>query len=102
MTDKLPQDIQEMEKRIARAKLQGQHSGSSKPSQLKMFLENAFRMAAEFVAPVIVGLCIGYFADNFFNTKPILMLIMIIFGCASGVLNVYRVAQEMDKKINEE
>ena len=99
---KLPKDIQNMEKRIAEAQKGLKSSHKKKRSQFRLFLETAFRVATEFVSPVIIALCIGYFADIFFNTKPILMLIMVIFGCVSGVLNVYRTAQELDKQMNKE
>jgi F0F1-type ATP synthase assembly protein I len=54
---------------------------------------------AEFVSPVIIALALGYLADNFFGTKPIIMLIMTMFGCAAGVLNVYKAAAETDKDL---
>ena len=92
-----PQDIEDIDARIEN--LKAQKPGAKKRSELRLFWQNAFRVAAEFVSPVIIGICIGYVLDKFFMTKPMIMLIMVIFGCFAGMLNVYRVAKSMDKDI---
>ena len=98
---KLPPDIAELSSRIESFK---QNTNPEKPksrSQLRVFLEYAFRMATEFVSPVIIALCIGYLADSFFATKPIIMLVLLFFGIAAGVLNLYRAAQKLEEDIRE-
>ena len=97
---KFPKDIEEMDLRIKAMKKKKEVKKSN--SSLQVFVKYAFRMATEFVAPIIVALCIGYLADKFFNTKPIIMLAAAIFGCAAGVLNMYRTAQEIDKDMGKE
>ena len=98
----LPEDIRNMDKRIRELRKKSKKATKKTPSRLRTFCEYAFRMAADFASPVIVGLCIGYVADKFFNTKPIIMLVMVIFGVAAGTLNLYRAAQQIDKEINKE
>lgn len=98
----MPSDIQEMDKRIRKLKTKSTSEHIKHRSRLRVFCEYAFRMAAEFAAPVVVGLCIGYVADGFFGTKPIVMLIMAVFGVAAGTLNMYWAAQQIDRDMNRE
>ncbi len=56
----------------------------------------AVRLGTEFIAAILVGFGIGYFADLIFGTAPWLMLVMVLVGFAAGVLNVVRSASEMN------
>ncbi len=93
----LPQDIKDIDKRIS--DLKNAKEKRKEKSQVSILMQQAFRFAAEFVSPVIIALSLGYLADGYFNTKPIIMLILAVFGCAAGVLNVYKAALETDKDI---
>ena len=93
----LPQDIKDIDERIRN--LKNAKGKKREKSQVNSTLQQAFRFAAEFVSPVIIALALGYLADEFFESKPIIMLVMAVFGCAAGVLNVYRAALEIDKDI---
>ena len=94
----LPKDIKAIDERIR--KLQEKKDKTAKKETYTSFLlKQAFRYMAEFVSPVIIALALGYLADNFLGTKPIIMLILAVFGCAAGVLNVYKAALETDKDI---
>lgn len=55
----------------------------------------AFRITTELVAGVLVGGFIGWQLDYWLGTKPIMLLIFFILGAAAGILNVMRVAREM-------
>ena len=100
--DKLPSDIREMDARIRKMQNKSATEKPHKKTQLRVFCEHAFRMATEFAAPVIVGLCIGYVLDKLLATKPIFMLILAIFGVAAGTLNLYRAAVQIDKDMDKE
>lgn len=52
----------------------------------------AFRVSVEIVSAVAVGVAIGWLADQWFGTRPWLMLVFIVLGGAAGILNVYRMA----------
>lgn len=98
----LPEDIRDLDKRIKKFKQQKNAEHIVKKSQARVMVEGMFRMATEFVSPVLIALCLGWLADNYFETKPIIMLVSAMFGCAAGVLNLYRAAQQMDEDINKE
>jgi ATP synthase protein I len=51
-----------------------------------------FRVLSEFVAGIIVGALMGWYLDDWLGTKPVFLIIMTMFGTASGFWNVYRLA----------
>jgi ATP synthase protein I len=51
-----------------------------------------FRVLSEFVAGIIVGALMGWQLDVWLGTKPVLLIIMTMFGTAAGFWNVYRLA----------
>jgi len=55
----------------------------------------ALKLSTEMVASVAVGGVIGWTLDWLFDTKPILMLVFLILGGATGILNVMRTAKSM-------
>jgi len=61
-------------------------------------LGTAFKMSTELVAAVVVGTIIGFILDNWFGTKPWLILIFFFVGVVTGILNVVRSAKNMQSK----
>lgn len=41
------------------------------------------------VAATLLGLAIGYYLDQWLETRPIFTIIMLLFGIAAGFRNVY-------------
>ena len=62
-------------------------------------LGNALKISTELVAAVIVGTTIGFILDNWFDTKPLLTICFFILGVAAGILNVFKSAKRMHKKL---
>ncbi len=62
------------------------------------FMGNAFKLGTELVAAVVVGTIIGFILDNWFDTKPWLIIIFFFLGAAAGMLNVIRTARRMQKE----
>ncbi|MCB9946973.1 MAG: AtpZ/AtpI family protein [Rhodospirillaceae bacterium] len=59
------------------------------------------RIAVELAAAVVVGAGIGLGLDHWFGTKPWLLIVFFIVGCCAGFLNVYRTAQELERRARE-
>jgi ATP synthase protein I len=55
----------------------------------------ATRLVAELVAGLLVGILVGWYLDQYFDTKPWLMIIMIMLGSAAGITNVMRAAKQL-------
>ena len=65
-----------------------------------LFMGSAFRLGTELVAAVVVGTIIGFILDNWFDTKPWFIITFFFIGVIAGILNVIRVANNMQKKDN--
>ena len=59
---------------------------------------SAFRLGTELVAAVAVGTIIGFILDNLFGTKPWFIILFFFVGVVAGIVNVIRVAKNMQKK----
>ena len=79
---------------------------AKKKASKKNFKENqksssnlgiAFKLSTELVAAVAVGTIIGFILDDWFDTKPWLILIFFFVGVAAGILNVVKSAKNMQK-----
>ena len=62
-------------------------------------LGKALKISTELVAAVFVGSAIGFLLDNWFDTKPLLMICFFFMGVAAGILNVFKSAKKMHKKL---
>ena len=59
----------------------------------------AMKISTEFVASVFVGSTIGFLLDSWFGTKPMLIICFFFMGVAAGILNVFRSAKRMNRKL---
>ena len=55
----------------------------------------AFKLSTELVAAVLVGTIIGFILDNWFDTKPWLIITFFFVGVVAGILNVIRSAKRL-------
>tara|TARA_B100000945_G_scaffold285686_1_gene256141 strand:- start:184 stop:462 length:279 start_codon:yes stop_codon:yes gene_type:complete len=90
-------DLEDFKTRLKIAKSKLQNEKSEKKG---IFLGNAFKLGTELIAAVIVGTIIGFILDNWFDTKPLLIIIFFLFGSAAGILNIFRAAKKMQKDEN--
>ena len=82
--------------KIAKSKIE--NNSISNDEKRGSFMGNAFKLGTELVAAVAVGTIIGFILDNWFDTKPWLIIIFFFLGAAAGMLNVIRTANQMQKK----
>ena len=82
--------------KIAKSKLKKDHP--EKSSKEGIFLGNAFKLGTELLAAVVVGTIIGFILDNWFGTKPLLIIIFFLLGAAAGILNVFKAAKRMQEE----
>ena len=81
---------------IAKKKISKRSKISKETQSSKLGI--AFKMSTEMVAAVVVGTIIGFILDNWFGTKPWLILIFFFVGVITGILNVVRTAKSMQNK----
>ncbi len=59
-----------------------------------------FRMVAEMIAGVLVGMGIGWVLDRWLGSKPYLMIVFLFVGMTAGILNVMRAAASVNRTGN--
>ena len=74
------------------------HKEDKNKANRGLFFGNAFRLGTELVAAVAVGTIIGFILDNWFDTKPWLIIIFFFLGTAAGILNVIKTANRMQEE----
>ena len=92
----MPKDQFKTRLEIAKKKILKRTESSNQSSSSKLGI--AFKMSTEMVAAVVVGTIIGFILDNWFGTKPWLILIFFFVGVIAGILNVIRSAKSMQNK----
>ena len=96
---KIPNDISELDKRIKDLQNQEESFKKIKPDSSFVYAAKAgLRVSTELLSGVLIGAGLGYLADRFFDTKPLLLIIFIFLGFGAGFLNVYRFVKSEDKK----
>ena len=91
----IPEDFKTRLK-IAKSKIKKQVLSDSEKKG--SFMGSAFKLGTELVSAVVVGTIIGFILDNWFDTKPWLIIIFFFLGAVAGILNVIRTANQMQKK----
>jgi ATP synthase protein I len=82
------------------AKAQAELEAQKQPSKTAMPGQGmglGFRMAADFVAAVLVGAVLGWGIDALLRSAPWGLIVCLLLGFITGVWNVIRVAQEANK-----
>ena len=90
-------DLEDLKTRLKIAKSKLQNEDPKKSDKKGIFLGNAFKLGTELVASVVVGTIIGFILDNWFDTKPLLIIIFFLFGAVAGIVNVFRAAKKMQE-----
>ena len=83
--------------RLKIAKNKAKSRKSSKNEESSSGMGVAFKMSTELVSAVVVGTIIGFILDNWFGTKPWLILIFFFVGVIAGIMNVVKSAKRMQK-----
>ena len=91
----MPSDQFKTRLRIAKNKIKSRNSNNK--IEQKTNIGVAFKMSTELVSAVVVGTIIGFILDNWFGTKPWLILIFFFVGVISGIMNVINSAKNMQK-----
>lgn len=89
----MPDDQFKTRLKIAKNKIKAKKS--SKNDESSSGIGVAFKMSTELVSAVAVGTIIGFILDNWFDTKPWLIIIFFFVGVVAGILNVIRSAKKL-------
>jgi len=92
-------NLKEISTRLKIAKKNIKHVQENGKSSNATSLGKALKISTELVAAVVVGSTIGFLLDNWFDTKPLLTICFFIMGVVAGILNVFKSAKKMQKKL---
>ena len=90
----MPDDLKT---RLKIAKSKYKNKNQSNNDDEKSSFGKAFQLSTELVSAVLVATIIGFILDNWFDTKPWLIIIFFFIGVAAGIINVVRSAKKMQK-----
>ena len=90
----MPDDLKT---RLKIAKSNFKKKNQSDVDNKKSSFGKAFQLSTELVSAVLVATIIGFILDNWFDTKPWLIIIFFFIGVAAGIMNVIRSAKKMQK-----
>ena len=90
----MPDDLKT---RLKIAKSKYKNKNQSEKDNQKSSFGKAFQLSTELVSAVLVATIIGFILDNWFDTKPWLIIIFFFIGVATGIINVIRSAKKMQK-----
>ena len=90
-------DENQLKTRLKIAKSKAYKDKNSEEGNRSSSMGSAFKMSTELVSAVAVGTIIGFILDNWFGTKPWLILIFFFIGVIAGIMNVIRSAKKMQK-----
>ena len=91
----MPEDQFKTRLKIAKNKAKSRKSAKNVESSSN--IGTAFKMSTELISAVAVGTIIGFILDNWFGTKPWLILIFFFVGVIAGIMNVIKSAKKMQK-----
>ena len=90
----MPDDLKT---RLKIAKSKYKNKNQSEKDNQKSSFGKAFQLSTELVSAVLVATIIGFILDNWFGTKPWLIIVFFFIGVATGIINVIRSAKKMQK-----
>ena len=95
MADKKPPEdaLSDLRRRVDAARGGGSSQNAPPDSPASL----ALRFGGEFGAAIIVGALLGYGADYFLHSQPVGLVVGLVLGFVTGVVNVVRVAQSFNK-----
>jgi ATP synthase protein I len=94
-TQAIKRRLRDLEERLGSVRARSAPAAAGPEGGRGQALGQALRLATELIAAVAGGGFIGWAADRFFGSAPLLMVVFLILGAAAGILNVIRTAQAM-------
>ena len=87
----------ELKTRLKIAKSRFKNKNQTEKDNEKSSFGKAFQLSTELVSAVLVATIIGFILDNWFDTKPWLIIVFFFIGVVAGIMNVIKSAKKMQK-----
>ena len=86
----------EIDRRLSEAK--ARYAPKPDARQRGQAMGQGLRIAVELVVGVGFGAVVGWWLDGLLNTRPWLMIVMVLLGFAAGMMNIIRIAQRLQRE----
>ena len=93
---KIPEDISNLKKNIENLKNREHLLEPERKRNYAAASSLGFQISVEIFAGTAVGGAVGYFLDDLFDIKPVLLIVFLLIGGAAGFLNAYRTAKSFE------
>ncbi len=70
--------------------LKGERNSKENSDYSQRNAASPFTVTVDLVSSSIVGLCVGFYLDRFFNLKPICLIICLLLGMIAGVKIIFQ------------
>ncbi len=87
--------LKDFNKRLQGFKKKNLNKNNLKKNKNLKDINIVFKSGIELVSPVIVAVFIGIFLDNYFQSKPVFLIIFLILGFSAGIINVFRAVKRL-------
>lgn len=102
MTDRnTPPSLEDVEARLAavRAQKEKERAAIERRRASGQAQGVGFKIAAELVASVLVGAGLGYLLDQWLETPPLFLVLMVLLGFAAALMNIFRIMKGLDQAV---
>ncbi|MDD4557211.1 MAG: AtpZ/AtpI family protein [Alphaproteobacteria bacterium] len=93
-----PEDIKKLEERIKQAGEKNTPSVPKKSSEISHSAKVGVRVITDLLSAIFIGGCMGYFLDDMLDTKPFMLIFLLLCGAAAGFLNIYRFLKQQEEE----
>ena len=87
-------DLKEISTRLKIAKKKIKGVDEIKRGSNAASLGKALKISTELVAAVVVGSTIGFLLDNWFGTKPLLIICFFFYGCGCWYIKCIQISKK--------
>ncbi len=94
--ENIPEKLKKLEEKIESFRNTSSKQ-KQKSAEYSIAVGRGVRLAADLLAGVVVGSGIGFVLDWLLNTRPIMLVVFLLFGGAAGFLNIYRTAHSTEQ-----
>ena len=89
-----PSSLDDLDARLKKARTDAfQPQGGEQGLNPAGGMSAGFHVATELVVALLVAVAIGWYLDEWLETRPLFLLVFFFLGAVAGTLNVYRRAQ---------
>ena len=93
MRDEKPPTLADLDERLRKAR---EAHAPRVPTTADRQTNLGYRILADLVAGILVGLGAGWLLDSWFDTRPSLTLVMLGLGFSGGVWNAIKAIKQLD------